>query len=313
MHAVQLQLDELLLEQHPPALDASARVRECLLARVLAHAERIGGKLEIAEDISSGTIAAAALHVRGVGLPDDVGVWHTGVLENHLAVLIEPPAALVEHLADAESGRIARHHEHGGAFAQGDVGVGARVDEKELPDGRVGDEAFLAVQDPLVAFAFRPELQAGFRIVRGRQAVVGAGVRLADALAEEKSVVGEKRFEKPLLLLIGANRRDQVAPLPALAEGLRDGAVGLGELHHHQRLRHEVGSLPAPLLGNRHRAKAEPGSLLDDLPVESLARMADRVARERYRTDLLQRELARLHLPGALLFVQGKVHVESLR
>src|SRR5437773_1959596 len=157
------------------------------------------------------------------------------------------------------------------------------------------------------------KLEARFGIVRGRQAVVGAGVRLADALAEEKSVVGEKRFEKPLLLLIGANRRDQVAPLPALAEGLGDGAVGPGELHHHQRLRHEVGSLPAPLLGNRHRAKAEPGSLLDDLPVESLARMADRVARERYRTDLLQRELARLHLPGALLFVQGKVHVESLR
>jgi len=36
----------------------------------------------------------------------------------------------------------------------------------------VRDEAFLAVQDPLVAVAFRPEPEAGFRIIVRRQAVV---------------------------------------------------------------------------------------------------------------------------------------------
>src|SRR5262249_28505996 len=132
-------------------------------------------------------------------------------------------------------------------------------------------------------------------------------------LAEQEGVVLQERFEEAALLLLAAGRRDQVAPLPALAEGLRDGAVGLGEFRHDQRLGHEIGALAAPFLGNGHGAKAELGAFLDDLPVERLARIGDLVALERDRADFLFREFARRHLPGALLVAQGKVHGISPR
>ena len=122
------------------------------------------------------------------------------------------------------------------------------------------------------ARSLRPALTSS-----GRQAVVGAGARLGDALAEEERVVREERLEEALLLLVGAGRGDQVAPLPALAEGLRDRAVAAGELRHHQRLRHEVDAVAAPFLRHRHGAEAEPRALLDDLPVERLR--ADRRSR----------------------------------
>jgi hypothetical protein len=99
-----------------------------------------------------------------------------------------------------------------------------------------------------------------------------------------------------------------MAPLPALAEGLRDRAVGLGELRHHQRLGDEIGAVTAPFLGDRHGAEAKPGAFLDDLPIEGLARIGDGVARQRNRTDLLLCEFARGHLPGALLVAERKIH-----
>jgi len=40
-------------------------------------------------------------------------------------------------------------------LAQRRVGVGARVDEEQLADAGIGDEAFLAVEDPFVAVALR--------------------------------------------------------------------------------------------------------------------------------------------------------------
>src|SRR5204863_8510348 len=94
----------------------------------------------------------------------------------------------------------------------------------------------------------------------------------------------------------------------ALAEGLRDRAVALRELGHYQRLRDEIGALAAPFLRHRHGAKAESRALLDDLPVEGLARVFDLVAFERDRADFLLRELARRHLPRALLVGERKVH-----
>ncbi len=115
-------------------------------------------------------------------------------------------------------------------------------------------------------------------------------------------------LRKRLLLLVGAGGGDQVAPLPALAEGLGDRAVALGEFRHHQRLRHEVDAVPAPFLGHRRGAKAELRALLDDLPVEGFARIVDLVALERNRTYLFLGELARLHLPGALFVAQREVH-----
>src|SRR5262249_23142027 len=143
---------------------------------------------------------------------------------------------------------------------------------------------------------------------RRRQPVVGAGARLGDALAEQERVVLDERPQEPPLLLLRAGRRDQVAPFPVLAEGLRNGAVAAGELRHHQRLGDEVGALAAPFLRDRHGAEAELRAFLDDVPVEGLARLGDGVALERDRADLLVRELARGHLPVALLVAQRKVH-----
>src|SRR4029450_5428183 len=80
------------------------------------------------------------------------------------------------------------------------------------------------------------------------------------------------------------------------------------KLSLHQRLAHEVCAVAAPFLGNGQGAKAELGALLDDLPVEGLARIVDLVALERDRADFLFREFARRHLPGALFVAQGKIH-----
>src|SRR5207244_1419872 len=101
----------------------------------------------------------------------------------------------------------------------------------------------------------------------------GAGARLGNALAEQEGVVLDEWPKESLFLFLGAGRRDQVAPFPVLAEGLRDGAVAAGELRHHQRLGDEVGALAAPFLRDRQRAKAELGAFLDDVPVEGLARL----------------------------------------
>src|SRR5262245_10415848 len=99
-----------------------------------------------------------------------------------------------------------------------------------------------------------------------------------------------------------------MAPLPALAEGFGDGAVGLGELRHHQRLRDKISAVPAPFLGHGQGAKAELGAFFDDLPVERLTRIGDFVALERERADFLFGELARRHLPGALFVAERKIH-----
>ena len=158
------------------------------------------------------------LHIGAVYRPDHIGVWHAGVVENHFAVLVEAPAALVEDFADAHARRVARHQEHRGALPQRRVRVSARVNKKQLADAGIGDEAFLAVEDPVVAVAFRRELETGLGIV-GRQPIVGARARLADALAEQERVVLQERLEEAALLLFAAGSRDQMAPLPALAEG----------------------------------------------------------------------------------------------
>ncbi len=308
-HLVDLQLHVLLREQHLAALLGGLGVAQRGLAGIVADTERVGGKLEVAEQIAAGGVAAGAagLAHRAAHVADHIGMRHPRVLEDHLAVLVEAPAALVEHLADAEAGRVAWHQEHGGALSGRHAGVGARVDEEQLADRRVGDERLLAVEDPFIALALGAQLQPGLGIV-ARHAVVGTGARLGDALAEHEGVVGDEGREEALLLLLGAGGGDQMAPFPVLAERLGNGAVGLGQLGHHQRLRHEIGALAAPFLRHRHGAEAELGALLDDVPVPGLARGGNGVARERERADLLVGEFARRHLPGALFVAQGEVH-----
>src|SRR6185295_17408201 len=129
--------------------------------------------------------------------------------------------------------------------------------------------------------------------------------------AHHEGVVGEKGLQEALLLVAGAELRDLVAPFPVLAEGLRHRAVATRELRHHDALRDEVRAGAAPFLRHGEGAKAELRALLDDLPVPRPEAALDLVARERRRAQLLPRELARLHLPAALLFVQREVHVPS--
>ena len=179
----------------------------------------------------------------------------------------------------------------------GTLRIGARVDEEQLADRRVGDEAFLAVEDPFVAMALGAQLEARLRVVGRRQPVVGAGARLGDALAEQEGVVGDERLEEALLLLVGAGRRDQMAPLPVLAEGLRDRAVAAASSVITSAWVTKSVPWPPYSLRHRHGAEAELRALLDDVPVEGLARIGNRVARERDRADLLLGELARRHLP----------------
>src|SRR5208283_3743017 len=98
MHAVDGELNELLLEQILPALFDGPRMAHRGLAGIVADAERIGAELEVTKDIAAGGVIAATarlLHA-AIDLADNIGVRHAGILENHLAVLIEAPAALVE-------------------------------------------------------------------------------------------------------------------------------------------------------------------------------------------------------------------------
>jgi hypothetical protein len=156
----------------------------------------------------------------------------------------------------------------------------------------------------VVAVAFGAQLQSGLRCVRRRHAVVGTCRGLGDALAEEKAMIGDERPQKTLLLLGIAGLRNEVAPLPVLAEGLGDRAVAAGKLGHHQRLRDIVGAFAAELLGHRQRAESELRSFFDDVPVECAVGVRRFVEIERDRLDLVLRELARRHLPGALLVAQ---------
>jgi hypothetical protein len=95
-----------------------------------------------------------------------------------------------------------------------------------------------------------------------------------------------------------------MAPLPVLAEGLGDGAVRFGELGHDQGLRHEVGTVATPFLRHRQGAKAELGTLLDDVPIPGLARRFNGVAFEGNGSNLLVGEFARRFLPVALFVAQ---------
>jgi hypothetical protein len=111
MHAVDRKLHELLFEKILPTLLDRPRMAHRRLTGIVADAEGIGAKLEVAENIAAGGVIAAATRLLhpAIDLADDIGMRHPRVFENHLAVLIEAPTALVEHLADAEAGRVARH------------------------------------------------------------------------------------------------------------------------------------------------------------------------------------------------------------
>src|SRR5450830_1537639 len=130
-----------------------------LLACGFAYTQRIGGELEIPENIASRRVAGA-LSVGAVDLADDIGVRHACVLENHFRILVEAPAALVENLADPKTGSIAGHQKQRDTIAQTDMRVGPDVEEEQLANIAVGDEGFLAVQNPLVAVAFRAQFDA---------------------------------------------------------------------------------------------------------------------------------------------------------
>jgi hypothetical protein len=61
--------------------------------------------------------------------------------------------------------------------------------------------------------------------------------------AQQIGVVLDERPDEPFLLFRSADRRDQLAPLPALADGLVNGAVGLGEFRHYYWLHDQPGAI----------------------------------------------------------------------
>jgi hypothetical protein len=143
-------------------------------------------------------------------------------------------------------------------------------------------------------------LQPGFGIVGRRQPIVGPRIGFGDAAAEHKGIVCHKRTEETLLLPGVAEIVNQVAPFPALAEGLGDGAVGLCHFSNHQRLRSEVDAMAAVFDGHGGGADAEGGALPDNVPVKRRGRLGNLVARQRQRADFCFGKLAGLHLPLAL-------------
>jgi hypothetical protein len=132
---------------------------------------------------------------------------------------------------------------------------------------------------------------------------------LGSVLPEPEGVVGEERLEKALLLVPRAELGDLVAPFPVLAERLRHRAVAARQLRHHDALRDEVRAGAAPFLRHGNGAEAEAGALAHDLPVPGAEPALDLVAGEGRRAQFVPRELARLQLPAALLFVEREVHV----
>src|SRR5205823_4090292 len=86
-----------------------------------------------------------------VHLTDDIRVRHTCVLEYELAILVETPAALVEHFSDPKARCVARDHEHRAAFTNTHVRIRSRIDEKQLRDAAVRNEELGAVEYPLVS------------------------------------------------------------------------------------------------------------------------------------------------------------------
>src|SRR5476649_1729006 len=101
----------LLGEEHLTALLCRLSVTQRALAGVVADAKRVSAEFQIAEQVAAGGVAAAAagLANAAVDFANNVGVRHAGVLEDHLAVLVETPATIIEDLADAETRRVARH------------------------------------------------------------------------------------------------------------------------------------------------------------------------------------------------------------
>ena len=179
--------------------------------------------------------------------------------------------------------------------------------KNSLPIGALAMKAFSPLRihsSPLrSALSFSPALMSS-----GGRRLSEPALGSVMPLPSRKVSSATKGLQEARLLLLGAGRRDQMAPFPVLAERLGDRAVGLGQLGHHQRLRHEIGAVAAPLLRHRQSAEAELGALLDDVPVEGSVRGRDGVAFERDRTDLLLGEFARRHLPGALFVAQIEVH-----
>ncbi len=107
-------------------------------------------------------------------------------------------AELLEALLADHAGRVHRHEEEREAVVAG-VRVGLGDEHDHVGAVAVGDVGLGAVDDVLVAVAHRARLDAGD---------VGAGVGLGDAEAEDL-LAGDRGDDPLLLLLLGAEREDR--------------------------------------------------------------------------------------------------------
>ncbi len=99
-----------------------------------------------------------------LGAADQRAVWNADIAETD----VSGPRALLTHLgvlyADLDAGRAGGHQEDRDASAVLIGGPGAGEDDEQIGDGRIRDEALLAVDDPSRAFL----VANGFRAQAGR-------------------------------------------------------------------------------------------------------------------------------------------------
>ena len=131
----------------------------------------------------------------GVAQAQVVGQAHT--VEEHL-VEVRGAVGLAQR-ADLDPGELHVAHEEREAAVLGDVGIGARHEDRPARAAGAAGPHLLAVHHPLVAVAHRHRREAG---------EVGTGTRLAEELAPGL-LTGEDRRQETRLLLVGADRVDR--------------------------------------------------------------------------------------------------------
>ena len=180
--------------------------------------------------------------------------------------------------------------------------------KNSLPTGALAMKHFSPLRihsSPLrSARSLRPALGSSWR-----HAVVGAGARLGDALAEHEGVVGD---ERPAGSAPSA-RRCRLAEIRWLhfQFWLKALEIALSALASSVITSACVTkSVPWPPhsfgTARVRKPSLEPFLMMSQSQVSRA--VVDRVARERERADLLVGEFARRHLPGALFVAQRKVH-----
>ena len=162
----------------------------------------------------------------------------------------------------------------------------------------------LAVEYPLVAVALGLQRQPAFGSSSGGRRWSEPAFGSVPAWPSRKVSSAMNGFRKRSFWSVVQNSAIRWLHFQHWLKVLAIALSPLREFGDHQRLRHEIDAVAAPFLGHRRVRKPSCEPLLDDVPVEGLARIGDAVARQRQRPEFFLGEFARLEPPRALFFVQ---------